>query len=155
MRDNEEESVSHEPVRGYPSLAKFAAIDRSGHCTHIYRGFHELAARNLFHLQSQLAELENRQRAFDEEDWASSNLDVKGRCRDWAQLEAGANDASSDQRLAAQQRIDLSIHHLICLGNLALNERQTLGDLCGLRRLCSSHRCFREQPDRSRWALEI
>ena len=108
MSDVDEERGKHEPVRGYPSLARFAISDRSGKCAQIYRGFHELAVRNLLHLQSQLAELESQQRAFDDEDWASEDLDVKARCRDWAELKTIADDASSDERGAAQRRIDLA-----------------------------------------------
>ena len=108
MSHVEEEDGKHEPIRGYPSLAKFIISDSSGKCAQIYRGFHELAARNLLHMQSQLAELETQQRAFDEEDWASEDLEGKARCRDWGELKTTADDASSDQRVAAQQWIELA-----------------------------------------------
>jgi len=52
---------------GYPSLAHFVASDRD-RTTLIYKRYDELAARNLLYLQSELAELETRQRKLDQQD---------------------------------------------------------------------------------------
>ena len=63
------ETGNHEPVKGFPSLARFVAGDGFGHSTYIFRPFFELSARNLLHLQCQVAELEAQQALFDEEDF--------------------------------------------------------------------------------------
>jgi hypothetical protein len=63
------ESTIHH-LTGYPSLAAFVASDRD-RSTLIYKRFDELAVRNLLYLQSELAELHSRQRAFDQEDLAA------------------------------------------------------------------------------------
>jgi hypothetical protein len=60
------ESIIHH-LDGFPSLAAFIASDRD-RSTLIYKRFDELAARNLLYLQSELAELHAKQRAFDQED---------------------------------------------------------------------------------------
>ncbi|KAJ9615834.1 hypothetical protein H2200_001911 [Cladophialophora chaetospira] len=107
-------------MNGYPSLASFVAYDQSQHSTSIFRRFDNLSARNLLHLQSQVAELEARQRCLDEEDFAADDDLTIARCRDWGQLmsastmepETGANRAQKDednrQRHAAQVRIELA-----------------------------------------------
>ncbi|EKJ71801.1 hypothetical protein FPSE_08069 [Fusarium pseudograminearum CS3096] len=54
-------------VDGFPSLANFIASDRDGTST-IFKRFNRLAARNLLNLQSELAELEAKLDAFDDQD---------------------------------------------------------------------------------------
>jgi hypothetical protein len=60
-------TVEIQYVTGYPSLASFMASDQDK-STVIFRGFGRLSARNLLYLQSEMAELEARQEAFDMED---------------------------------------------------------------------------------------
>jgi hypothetical protein len=69
MKPNEAIAVHY--VKGFPSLAAFIASDK-GKTTHIYRRFNRLAARNLLHLQSELAELEAKQDALDNDDLRGS-----------------------------------------------------------------------------------
>jgi hypothetical protein len=69
-------------VKGYPSLASFISSDKD-RSTAIYRRFDGLAARNILYLQSELAELEARQRIFDAEDVNGSMLD-KACARNWS-----------------------------------------------------------------------
>ena len=72
-------------VVGYPSLAEFIASDRA-RSTFIYHRFDDLAARNLLYLQSELAELRAKQRAFDHED-LRADLDVKQCARNFTDFE--------------------------------------------------------------------
>ncbi|KAF2828506.1 hypothetical protein CC86DRAFT_437849 [Ophiobolus disseminans] len=65
IKPDAEATIHH--LAGYPSLAAFIASDRD-RTTLIYKRFDELAARNLLYLQSELAELQSKQRAFDQED---------------------------------------------------------------------------------------
>lgn len=64
-KQDAESAIYH--LLGYPSLAAFVASDRD-RTTLIYKRFDELAARNLLYLQSELAELQHQQRAFDQVD---------------------------------------------------------------------------------------
>ena len=63
-------------VIGYPSLASFVASDKDK-STVIFRRFDRLSARNILYLQSELAELEARQDAYDKEDVKGSMTDKK------------------------------------------------------------------------------
>ena len=72
-------------LSGYPSLARFIASDRD-RTTLIYKRFDELAARNLLYLQSELAELQARQRAFDQHD-LTATLSVKQCSRNFADFQ--------------------------------------------------------------------
>ena len=56
------------PTHGYPSLAAFMASDRDRAAPFIFKRFGRLSARNLLHLESELAELECRLDALDEQD---------------------------------------------------------------------------------------
>ena len=60
------ESKTHH-LSGFPSLAHFIASDRD-RTTMIYKRYDDLAARNLLYLQSELAELQAKQHAFDQAD---------------------------------------------------------------------------------------
>lgn len=68
-----ERSFQKNCPNGFPSLATFVASDRDG-TSSIYKRFDRLAARNLLHLQSELAELQRKQDRFDEEDGQSGDL---------------------------------------------------------------------------------
>ncbi|CAN9145643.1 unnamed protein product [Alternaria alternata] len=72
-------------LSGYPSLARFIASDRD-RTTLIYKRFDELAARNLLYLQSELAELQARQRAFDQHD-LTATLGTKQCSRNFADFQ--------------------------------------------------------------------
>jgi hypothetical protein len=69
--DVENDAVKINYLKGYPSLAAFIASDKDK-STVIYRRFDRLSARNLLYLQSELAELEVKQDAFDREDMRAS-----------------------------------------------------------------------------------
>ncbi|KAG9192916.1 hypothetical protein G6011_11650 [Alternaria panax] len=62
-------------LSGFPSLAHLVASDRD-RTTLLYKRFDEPAARNLLYLQSELAELEAKQRAFDQHD-RKADLETK------------------------------------------------------------------------------
>jgi hypothetical protein len=57
--------ISPSYLTGYPSLANFVSSDRD-QTSAIFKRFGRLAARNLLHLQSELAELQAKQDDLDE-----------------------------------------------------------------------------------------
>jgi hypothetical protein len=67
-------------VPGFPSLAAFIASDRDK-TTLIFKRFDRLAARNLLHLQSELARLQKQLDNLDEKD--GSNMNQKQCLRNW------------------------------------------------------------------------
>jgi hypothetical protein len=85
-------------LSGFPSLANFIANDRD-RTTLIYKRYDELAARNLLYLQSELAELDTKQRKFDQEDLIA-DMPTKQCARHFAkfQEEAQANNAKQIER---------------------------------------------------------
>ncbi|KAI8937238.1 hypothetical protein NX059_006447 [Plenodomus lindquistii] len=91
--DNESR-IQH--LSGFPSLAAFISSDRDG-TTLIYKRFDELAARNLIYLQSELAELQAKQRAFDEED-LTAQLFTKQCARNFADFERAVQADDSKQK---------------------------------------------------------
>jgi hypothetical protein len=90
-------------LSGYPSLANFIASDRD-RTTLIYKRFDELAARNLLYLQSELAELQAKQCAFDHEDLTAgqdtAGQDTKQCARNFANFRkaAEANEQKQKER---------------------------------------------------------
>ncbi|KAI9695829.1 MAG: hypothetical protein M1820_008384 [Bogoriella megaspora] len=82
MPDIESSTKRREYIRGFPSLADFVASD-GDRTTMIYKRFDRLAARTLLHLQSELAELQARQDAYDEEDRRAGDMDCKQTLRNW------------------------------------------------------------------------
>lgn len=87
-------------VNGFPSLAAFIASDRD-YTTLISKRFDRLAARNLLHLQSELARL---QRKLDSMDFAStqdigteSTLRMKQYLRNWDDFILASNDLSAEK----------------------------------------------------------
>ncbi len=89
-------------LKGYPSLAAFIASDKDK-STAIYRRLDRLSARNLLYLQSELAELQARQDAFDVEDFVA-NTEVKGIASNW---EAFCAKAAGPNNVREKQRMDL------------------------------------------------
>ena len=102
--DPESSSAKIRHARGYPSLAAFIASD-CDHSTSIFRRFDRLSARNLLYLQSELAELEAKQDALDNEDHRASTHD-KQCLRDWQKLR---ERAKSPDNLKERQRLDLAL----------------------------------------------
>lgn len=90
-------------LSGFPSLAAFIASDRD-RTTLIYKRFDELAARNLLYLQSQLAELHAKQRAFDQED-RIADMPTKQCARNFADFETAA--LQPDENLRQKERWQL------------------------------------------------
>ena len=82
---------------GLPSLANFIASDRD-RTTLLFGRFDELAARNLLYLQSELAELRLKQRAFDQEDLRGSDMLAKDSARHFAKFEEAAMDPNNQKQ---------------------------------------------------------
>jgi hypothetical protein len=91
-------------LSGYPSLAAFIASDRD-RSTLIYKRFDELAARNILYIQSELAELQAQQRAFDDEDLTTTDLAMKQCSRNYSTLTKAVEDGDPKQ----QQRWELML----------------------------------------------
>ena len=92
-------------LSGYPSLAHFVASDRD-RTTLIYKRYDELAARNLLYLQSELAEMQAAQRAFDQHD-LTVDRSMKQCARNFTDFRkaAEADDASQKERWELMKRI--------------------------------------------------
>jgi hypothetical protein len=88
-------------LSGYPSLAAFISSDRD-RTTLIFKRFDELAARNLLYLQSDLAELQAKQRAFDEQD-INADLATKQCARNYSEFETAASQGRSPKQ---KERMD-------------------------------------------------
>lgn len=91
-------AVQH--VIGYPSLASFIASHKDK-STVIFRRFDRLSARNILYLQSELAELEARQDAYDKEDVRGSMTDKKC-ARDWNEFR---NQSENNERQIARMKL--------------------------------------------------
>ncbi|KAJ4355439.1 uncharacterized protein N0V89_003455 [Didymosphaeria variabile] len=83
-------------LSGFPSLASFIASDRD-RTTFVYKRFDELAARNLLYLQSELAELQSKQRGFDDDDLVA-DLATKQCARNYAEFMRAAKDAGNERQ---------------------------------------------------------
>lgn len=93
-------------LNGYPSLAAFIASDRDK-TTAIFKRFDELAARNLLYYQSELAELQWKQRMFDQED-LKADMDTKQCARNWTDFKRAAaltDNTRQKERMELVQRI--------------------------------------------------
>lgn len=101
--DVENDAVKVHYLIGYPSLAAFIASDKNN-TTAIFRRFDRLGARNLLYLQSELAELEARQDAFDAQDLKTLTTDQKGDLRDWKVF---AEQAKDDNNVRDKERMQL------------------------------------------------
>ena len=100
--DVEKDSVKIHYLKGYPSLAAFIASDKDK-STAIYRRFDRLSARNLLYLQSELADLQAQQDAFDEED-RNAGIEVKGIASNW---EAFRKKAAEVDNEGQKERMEL------------------------------------------------
>ncbi|KAI4626296.1 uncharacterized protein J4E87_004797 [Alternaria ethzedia] len=94
-----------EILSGYPSLANFIASD-PGRATVIYKRYGELAARNLLYLQSELAELQAKQRALDTAD-LTADKPTKHCARSFIRLQKAvqANDVRQKERWELAKQI--------------------------------------------------
>ena len=109
--DGERSNSNSMRLTGFPSLAAFIASDPD-RTTAIFQRFDRLAARNLLYLQSELAELQAKQDAFDHEDFYERQTDdpsmLTKRCaRNWEEFRShGDTDQKQRQRkqLAMQIR---------------------------------------------------
>jgi hypothetical protein len=84
-------------ISGFPSLANFIASDRD-RTTLIYKRFDALAARNLLNLQSELAELQAKQRKYDEQDFRA-DLDTKQCARNYAEFQQHSEVGGSEDQM--------------------------------------------------------
>ncbi|KAF2822691.1 hypothetical protein CC86DRAFT_300463 [Ophiobolus disseminans] len=80
-------------LSGFPSLAAFISSDKD-RTTLIFKRFDELAARNILYLQSELAELQWKQQAFDEED-LKADMATKQCARNYINFERAATQQSN------------------------------------------------------------
>lgn len=101
-------------VNGYPELASFIATDRD-RTTLIFKRFDRLAARNLLHLQSELARLQAK---LDRLDQPSQEMgeDIEqmlaaGRClRNWETFKSAAEQSVQEQeRLVLYKDIQMTL----------------------------------------------
>jgi hypothetical protein len=100
--DVENDAVKINYLKGYPSLVAFIASDKDK-STVIYRRFDRLSARNLLYLQSELAELEVKQDAFDREDMRAST-EEKGTASNWL---AFSTKAAEDGNEREKKRMEI------------------------------------------------
>lgn len=78
-------------IRGFALVASKIASDIDKTTT-IYRRFDELSARNLLFYQAELAELEDAQRGYDEEDRNAKDQASIECQRDWSEFERHAGE---------------------------------------------------------------
>ncbi|OCL01209.1 hypothetical protein AOQ84DRAFT_351025 [Glonium stellatum] len=91
-------------LTGFPSLAAFIASDQDKTAA-IFKRFNRLAARNLLHLQSELAELQAKQDKLDQQE-LSGDLKSQQYSRNWADFcAAAASEATQKERMELAQNI--------------------------------------------------
>jgi hypothetical protein len=100
-------SVRKTDVNGFPSLAAFVASD-ADKTTLIFKRFDRLAARNLLHLQSELARLQKKLDSLDEgtrknDDDPKNVLKRKQYLRNWDEFISAAEDSAQEK-----ERLELS-----------------------------------------------
>lgn len=83
-------------IEGYPSLAAFIASDPDK-TTLIFKRFDRLAARNLLHLQSELARLQAEQDGLDEQA-SQEDLHSKQCLRNWEDFKKAVETDPKQQR---------------------------------------------------------
>lgn len=106
--DLEAQSKRSRYLLGYPSLAAFIASDRD-YTSAICKRFNRLAARNLLHLQSELAELQAQQDELDRAE-RSGGRAVKQFSRNWPDFCAAA---LSDDRQKQRKILADTIHSVL------------------------------------------
>jgi hypothetical protein len=95
------------PSKGFAAVASKIAHDPDKSST-IYRRFDWLSARNLLFYQAELAELEEVQRRYDEEDledWKARDETSMERQRDWEKFATCAEEDGREKR-----RMDLAMN---------------------------------------------
>jgi hypothetical protein len=140
-------------LTGYPSLAAFIASDRD-RTTLIYKRFDELAARNLLYLQSELAELQAKQQAFDQEDlYADMRTKQKQCARNYADIklvamQAGETKQKERWELAKQVREVLKEYReaLLLESTLATLPPPSKGTLEAFRAVFHNQTDKKDQP---------
>ena len=106
--DIEATGMAHHHLTGFPSLAAFIASDRDKTAA-IFKRFNRLAARNLLHLQSELAELQARQDKLDQQE-LGGDLQSKQCSRNWADFcTAAASEARQKERMELAQNIRVTL----------------------------------------------
>lgn len=106
--DIEATGMAHHHLTGFPSLAAFIASDQDKTAA-IFKRFNRLAARNLLHLQSELAELQARQDKLDQQE-LSGDLQSKQCSRNWADFcTAAASEARQMERMELAQNIRVTL----------------------------------------------
>lgn len=95
-------------IEGYPSLAAFIASDPDK-TTFIFKRFNRLAARNLLHLQSELAKLEAKQDDLDRQA-SEEDLQSKQCLRNWEDFSCAAIlDSRQKERLELALKIQKTL----------------------------------------------
>jgi hypothetical protein len=97
-------SLHKRGVKGFPSLADFIASDPDK-TTLIFKRFDRLAARNLLHLQSELARLQHKLDLLDEKSCKEEGDVVKTKqyLRNWDKFMVAAESSGQER-----DRLDLS-----------------------------------------------
>lgn len=91
------------PFSGYATFASFLASDPE---LSIFRGFQQLSSRNLLYLQSELLELENQLKEFDQDDAQKADLDVMLLSKCWEVFSARAQEQPREaERMEVISRI--------------------------------------------------
>ncbi|RSL82724.1 hypothetical protein CDV31_016906 [Fusarium ambrosium] len=91
------------PFSGYATFSSFAASDPE---LSIFRGFQKLGSRNLLYLQSELLELENQLREFDQDDAQKADLDIMLSSKCWEVFSARAQEQPREaERMEVIRRI--------------------------------------------------
>lgn len=114
-------------LAGYPSLAAFIASDRD-RTTFIYKRFDELAARNLLYLQSELAELNCKQREFDQED-VVADMHTKQCARNFIDFQNAASPANGDMKQKERWKLTRQVRETLKEYREALLFESTLANL--------------------------
>lgn len=113
-------------LNGYPSLSAFIVSDND-RSTFIYRRFDRLSTRNLLYLQSELAELEARQIAYDTEDVEGAMTD-KQCARNWADFKSQSQDNERQRkRMILVKEIRETLEEYSRSRSILVKSRLTLG----------------------------
>jgi hypothetical protein len=113
-------------LNGYPSLSTFIVSDND-RSTFIYRRFDRLSTRNLLYLQSELAELEARQIAYDTEDVEGAMTD-KQCARNWADFKSQSQDNERQRkRMILVKEIRETLEEYSRSRSILVKSRLTLG----------------------------
>ena len=106
MLDDEEKRQEEFNAVDFADIVDCIASDKK-HSTSIYHQFESIAARNILYLQSELRELELRQKEFDRDD-AISDLNVTQAAIDWQEFRDQAwdpNDERARERMQVVKEI--------------------------------------------------